>query len=72
MSTTQERLDLYLAAERNVLAGQSVRLGERQLTFADLSEIRKAIAQLRGELAAEQIKAPARGSLRYRTTVFGG
>lgn len=72
MSTTQERLDLYLAAESKVLSGQSVRLNERQVTLADLAEIRKAIAQLRSELAAEQIKAPARGSLRYRTAVFGG
>ncbi len=44
MSTAQARLDLYLAAESKVLAGQSVRLNERQVTLADLAEIRKAIA----------------------------
>lgn len=70
MSTTQERLDIYLAAEAKVLAGQSVRHGERQLTLPDLAEIRKAISQLKAELAAVQIRAPARGSLRYRTAVF--
>jgi len=70
MSTTQQRLDAYLDAEARVLAGQTVRLGDRQVTLADLSEIRKGIAQLRSELAAEQNKLPARGSLRYRTAVF--
>lgn len=68
--STQTRLDAYLAAEQKVLRGQSVRLGERQLSLADLAEIRKAITALQSELAAEQIKAPARGSLRFRTTVF--
>lgn len=70
MSTTQQRLDAYLDAEARVLAGQSVRLGDRQVTLADLSEIRKGIAQLRSELAAAQVTGPARGSLRYRTAVF--
>lgn len=70
MSDTQARLDLYLAAEARVLSGQTVRLGERQITYADLAEIRKAIAQLRGELAAELAPGPARGSLRYSTAVF--
>jgi hypothetical protein len=70
MSTTQERLDAYLAAETRVLAGQTVRLGDRQVSYADLAEIRKAISQLKSELAAAQIGGPARGSLRYRTAVF--
>jgi len=70
MSTTQQRLDAYLEAEARILAGQTVRLGDRQVTYADLAEIRRAIAQLKSELAAEQIRGPARGSLRYRTAVF--
>jgi len=40
MNTVQEMLDLYIAAEQAVLLGQSVRFGERQLTRADLAEIR--------------------------------
>lgn len=68
--STQTRLDAYLAAELKVLRGQTVRMGERQLSLADLAEIRKAITALQAELAAGQIKAPARGSLRYRTPVF--
>lgn len=72
MSTTQERLDLYLAAEARILtAGFSVQLDQRRLQEAELAEIRKAITQLKGELAAEQTRGPARGSLRYRSAVFG-
>lgn len=71
MSTTQERLDLYLAAEARILtAGFSVQLDQRRLQEAELAEIRKAITQLKGELAAEQATGPARGSLRYRSAVF--
>lgn len=71
MSTTQQRLDAYLAAELKVLRGQSVRLGDRDLTRADLAEIRKAINQIKAELAAETGQlGPSRGSLRYRTAVF--
>lgn len=41
MSTpAQTMLQTYLAAETAVLSGQSFRLGERQMTRADLAEIR--------------------------------
>jgi hypothetical protein len=39
-STAQVMLQTYLAAETAVLSGQSFRFGERQLTRADLAEIR--------------------------------
>lgn len=72
MSTTQERLDLYLAAEARILtAGFSVRLSERQRQEAELETIRKAIAGLKKELAAEQGGGLSNGSLRYKTAVFG-
>ncbi|WP_298580560.1 hypothetical protein [uncultured Luteimonas sp.] len=71
MSTAQERLDLYLAAEARILtAGFSWRLDIRQKQEAELAEIRKAIASLQREVAAEQCRHPGRGSLRYVTTVF--
>ena len=38
-----ERLQLYLDAEVKILTGQSYQIGDRQLTRADLSEVRKAI-----------------------------
>jgi len=70
MTDTQARLDAYKAAELSVLKGQSVRYGDRWLTFADLSEIRKAIAQLTAQLSAEQGTSSVRSSLRARTVVF--
>ena len=45
-----ERLELYYEAERKVLRGQSYTLGNRQLTRANLSEIRRAIKDLEAEL----------------------
>lgn len=42
-----ERLKQYLSAEQSILvAGQSYRIGNRMLTRADLSEIRKEINDL--------------------------
>lgn len=54
-----ERLELYYEAERNVLRGQSYTLGNRQLTRANLSEIRRAIKELENEL--EQLEGRSRG-----------
>ncbi len=71
MSDTQSRLDAYKAAELRILqAGFSVRLSERHRQEAELSEIRKAIRELEGQLAAEQGGHSSRGSLRHRTAVF--
>lgn len=68
MSTTQERLDAYLAAELQVLKGQVVRFGERQLTRADLAEIRKSITQLQAQLARET--SGSGGYLRTHVATF--
>lgn len=69
MSTTQQRLDAYLAAEARILAGgQELRYDLRQKQEAELAEIRKAIEGLQRQLAVEQ----GRGSLNYRTAVFCG
>lgn len=54
-----ERLELYYEAERKVLRGQSYTLGNRQLTRANLAEIRRAIKELESEL--EQMKGRSRG-----------
>ena len=54
-----ERLELYYEAERKVLRGQSYTLGNRQLTRANLAEIREAIRELENEL--EQTKGRSRG-----------
>ena len=54
-----ERLELYYDAERKVLRGQSYTLGNRQLTRANLAEIRKAIKELESEL--EQMQGRSHG-----------
>ena len=54
-----ERLEFYYEAERKVLRGQSYTLGNRQLTRANLAEIRRAIKELESEL--EQMAGRSRG-----------
>jgi hypothetical protein len=39
MTRASELLDLYLAAEAKILAGQSTRMGDRMLTMADLAAV---------------------------------
>lgn len=70
--STQQRLDNYLAAEARILTtGLSWRLDLRQRQEAELAEIRKAIASLQSQLAAEQGgTGSSHGSLRYKTAVF--
>lgn len=72
MSTTQQRLDNYLAAEARILQkGFSLQYEARRRQEAELSDIQKAIRELKAELAAEQGTSRL-GSLRYKTVVFGG
>ena len=59
LEMAQERLSLYYEAERRVLVGQSYTIGDRQLTRANLSEIRKAIDSLKAEI--EQLLGRSRG-----------
>jgi len=69
MKTAQEMLDLYIAAEQAVLLGQSVRFGERQLTRADLVEIRNG----RKEWQAAVNRAASGGRrARWANADFGG
>lgn len=57
----QARLDMYLAAEEKVLAGQSYSIGGRTLTRADLAEISKGITLWASRLKQAQADE-ARGS----------
>lgn len=69
MSDTAARLASYKAAEARILKGQSWRMGERQLTSADLGEVRKAITDLQAQLARET--AGAAGVVGPRVMVAG-
>ena len=45
LEQVQERLDMYLEAEKAVLKSQSYNIGGQSLTRANLAEIRKGIAE---------------------------
>lgn len=60
ITTVQMRLEMYYEAEKRILAGaQSYTIGNRQLTRANLAEIRKTISQLEDEL--ENLAGKSRG-----------
>lgn len=62
----EERLALYYEAEEAVLSGaQSYRIGSRELTRADLAEIRKMIKDL--EDAVDELESALAGNGRRRT-----
>lgn len=51
LATADARLQAYLAAETGVLSGQSVRFADgRELTRADLREIREGIVFWQGQV----------------------
>ena len=63
ITTVQMRLELYYEAERRMLDGaQSYAIGNRQLTRANLAEIRKTISALEDEL--ETLAGKSRGASR--------
>ena len=52
----QSRLALYLDCEKKILAGQSYRIGDRELRRADLATVRAAIDDLSAELKSLETK----------------
>lgn len=63
IAVVQSRLELYYEAERRILSGaQSYTIGNRQLTRANLAEIRKTINELEDEL--EILAGNSRGASR--------
>lgn len=73
MSTATDMRDAYIAAELAVLSGQSFTLAGRQLTRADLSEIRAGRREWEQKARDEATAAAGRrGPLRYSTADFTG
>lgn len=66
-----ERLKLYLEAERAVLSGQSYTIGNRTLTRANLSTIRKAIDDLLADGATLDEDERVSVGSRKRVVFFG-
>lgn len=71
MTTAQQMLDHYAQAEIAVLKGQSVRFGERQLTRADLAEIRKGRAEWQA-VVDRQANGGRQRRAGWATADFGG
>ena len=69
-TVNESRLQAYLAAEAQILSGQSVRFGDRYLQRADLAEVRAEIRRLERAVAAE--RNAGRGRAGYATADFGG
>lgn len=69
MPTVNEtRLQNYLAAEASILAGQTVRFGDRELRHADLQWVQKQIAILQSAINRESSRC--RGP--FSQADFGG
>lgn len=62
IKTLKVRLENYLEAERRVLSGQSYRVGSRELTRANLSDIRAAIEDISNQI--EMLESSGRGNIR--------
>lgn len=54
MSTASDLLTLYIEAEKKILKGQSFQFGGRQLTMANLSEIRAEREKLERRVLQEE------------------
>lgn len=65
LKTLKARLEVYLEAERKILLGQSYKIGSRELTRANLTDVRAAI-----ESISEQIDSMERPAGRIRPVVF--
>jgi hypothetical protein len=69
LTRVNERLTLYYEAEKKILAGQSYRIGTRQLTRADLSVISSQIEALKRQKTELEITVNTGVSPYKRKTV---
>jgi len=63
--TAAERLQLYLDAERAILAGQMVQMGDKRLTRADLAVVQSEIARLERRVQSEKLRGAGIGSIGF-------
>jgi len=63
--TAAERLKLYLEAERAILAGQMVQMGDKRLTRADLAVVQAEIARLERRVQAEKLRRAGIGGIGF-------
>lgn len=70
MSTATDMLALYIAAEKKILAGQSVSMGGKALTMADLEKVRAGRIEWETKVAAETRQAAGSYGARHMTANF--
>jgi hypothetical protein len=70
-TTAQAMLQFYMDAEEKILKGQSVRMGERTLTLADLAEVRAGRREWQAAVKSEVTAAQGQSSL-YAVADFSG
>ena len=70
MSTATDMLAAYIAAETQVLQGQSVSFGGRLWTLADLAEIRRGRKDWERRVQAETRTDSGGGSIRHQLADF--
>lgn len=63
--TAAERLQLYLDAERAILAGQVVQMGDKRLTRADLAVVQAEIARLERRVQVEAMRSARIGGIGF-------
>ncbi len=51
LTQLQERLELYYKAEKEILLRQKYRIGNKELTMADLSAVQEQIKKLETEIS---------------------
>lgn len=70
MITASEMYDKYLTAEAAILTGQTVRFGERWLTYADLGMVQAGRKEWEQKAAAETRVSSGGTSPRYQLPDF--
>ncbi len=65
LKIANDRLLLYLKAEKAILAGQSYEMGDTKLTRANLKDVVSAINSLKKEIALLEAKLRGRSRLKY-------
>ena len=64
LELAQNRLALYLKAEKAILSGQSYEMGDVKLTRADLKAVQSMIKTLNAEI--DTLNAKIKGKARFR------
>ena len=67
MSTPQEMLDAYMAAELAILQGKEVKFLDRMLRYEDLAEIRAGRKEWEGKVSSQAAAAAGVSAIRFAT-----